>query len=191
MTQIPDRTMLAPGLEISRLVTGLWQIADMERDGRKLDLDLLARDMAAYAEAGFDTFDMADHYGSAEDHRRPFQRTSRAASERRGSLHQMVPEARADDAAMSCAPPSTRAQERLQTSKIDLMQFHWWTFQHPGWIDAHEGAWRASRKKARSAISAPPISTPIICACCINHGIPHRIQPGLLLAARSPRRGQR
>ena len=41
--------MLAPDLEISRLVTGLWQIADMEKDGRKLDLDALARDMVAYA----------------------------------------------------------------------------------------------------------------------------------------------
>ena len=67
MTHVPDRTILAPGLEISRLITGLWQIADMERDGRKLDLDALALDMKSYAEAGFDSFDMADHYGSAED----------------------------------------------------------------------------------------------------------------------------
>ena len=29
----PDRTELAPGLGISRVVTGLWQVADMERDG--------------------------------------------------------------------------------------------------------------------------------------------------------------
>ena len=67
MSQKPDRILLAPNLEISRLITGLWQIADMEKDGRKLDLDALARDMVAYAHEGFDTFDMADHYGSAED----------------------------------------------------------------------------------------------------------------------------
>ena len=30
----PERVPLAPGLPISRVVTGLWQIADMERDGR-------------------------------------------------------------------------------------------------------------------------------------------------------------
>ena len=53
--------------DVSRIVTGLWQVADMERDGRALDLDRAAADMAAYAEAGFDAFDMADHYGSAED----------------------------------------------------------------------------------------------------------------------------
>ena len=61
-----SRTTLAPGLEISRVVTGLWQIADMERDGRTLDLDAAARAMAPYVEAGFTPFDMADHYGSAE-----------------------------------------------------------------------------------------------------------------------------
>ena len=29
----PERRELAAGLEISRMVTGLWQVADMERDG--------------------------------------------------------------------------------------------------------------------------------------------------------------
>ena len=66
MTKKPDRTLLAPGLEISRVVTGLWQVADQERDGRVLDRDAAADAMAAYAGEGFDSFDMADHYGSAE-----------------------------------------------------------------------------------------------------------------------------
>ena len=62
----PERTELAPGLEISRIVTGLWQIADMERGGKALDPGRAAAAMADYARAGFDSFDMADHYGSAE-----------------------------------------------------------------------------------------------------------------------------
>ena len=49
------------GLSISRLVTGLWQIADMERDGGEVELDKAAAAMREYAEAGLDTFDMADH----------------------------------------------------------------------------------------------------------------------------------
>src|SRR5689334_19010182 len=59
------RCELAPGLEISRISTGLWQIADMERGGR-VDRQAAASAMADYVEAGFDSFDMADHYGSAE-----------------------------------------------------------------------------------------------------------------------------
>ena len=49
------------------MITGLWQIADMERDGRQLDLDRTAAAMQAYVDAGLTGFDMADHYGSAED----------------------------------------------------------------------------------------------------------------------------
>src|SRR4051812_48688221 len=63
----PERIDLATGLNISRIVTGLWQVADMERDGRTLDFDSAAGELARYAEAGFDTFDMADHYGSAKE----------------------------------------------------------------------------------------------------------------------------
>jgi hypothetical protein len=63
----PERIVLAPGLTISRIVTGLWQVADLEKDGHKLDSEKAAVELAAYAEAGFDTFDMADHYGSAEE----------------------------------------------------------------------------------------------------------------------------
>jgi hypothetical protein len=33
----PQRAVLAAGLEISRIVTGLWQVADMERGGVTLD----------------------------------------------------------------------------------------------------------------------------------------------------------
>ena len=60
-------TQLGDDLLISRVVTGLWQIADMERDGQSLDLDAAARAMASYAESGLTSFDMADHYGSAEE----------------------------------------------------------------------------------------------------------------------------
>ena len=51
---------------VPRIVTGLWQVADMERGGTLLDPVRGAADLADYAAAGFDAFDMADHYGSAE-----------------------------------------------------------------------------------------------------------------------------
>ena len=66
MTDRVERRELAPGLSVSRAITGLWQIADMERDGRTLDLEKAASAMAPYVTAGLTTFDMADHYGSAE-----------------------------------------------------------------------------------------------------------------------------
>src|SRR5690242_12382119 len=62
----PPRIELGAGVEIPRVLTGLWQAADMERDGKPLDPDAAGRALGEYAEAGFDAFDMADHYGSAE-----------------------------------------------------------------------------------------------------------------------------
>ena len=57
---------LAPGLKIPRIITGLWQIADMERNGNTLDPMQTALYMEPYVVAGFTAFDMADHYGSSE-----------------------------------------------------------------------------------------------------------------------------
>ena len=69
----PQRFELAPGLAIRRIVTGLWQVADIwsATAGRLTSVPPPLR-MAAYARAGFDTFDMADHYGTAEEHSRVF-----------------------------------------------------------------------------------------------------------------------
>jgi aryl-alcohol dehydrogenase-like predicted oxidoreductase len=69
-------TELAPDLHISKVLTGLWQIADMEKDGNILDPKITSLAMAPYVEAGLTTFDMADHYGSAEVIAGTFKNTS-------------------------------------------------------------------------------------------------------------------
>jgi aryl-alcohol dehydrogenase-like predicted oxidoreductase/enamine deaminase RidA (YjgF/YER057c/UK114 family) len=131
----PERTLLAPGLEISRIVTGLWQVADMERGGKLLDPTRAAAEMAAYADAGMDTFDMADHYGSAEE----ITGTLIAA--------RTHPQVRAFT--KWCPPPGPmtaavvsagvqRSLKRLQTDCIDMLQFNWWSFDHLAYIDAVE-----------------------------------------------------
>jgi aryl-alcohol dehydrogenase-like predicted oxidoreductase/enamine deaminase RidA (YjgF/YER057c/UK114 family) len=134
----PERCTLAPGLEISRIVTGLWQIADMERDGRALDLDAAAAAMADYAVAGFDTFDMADHYGSAEDITGRCMRSWRGKSSAPQFFTKWcpVPGAMTPDVVRAAVQ---RSMERMQVAKIDLLQFHWWTFEHLAYLDAMMG----------------------------------------------------
>ena len=61
-----ERIQLASGLEISRILTGLWQIADMEREGNFMNPEEGALEMRRYVDAGLTTFDMADHYGTSE-----------------------------------------------------------------------------------------------------------------------------
>ncbi len=139
----PDRITLAPGLEISRVVTGLWQVADMERGGRMLDPDVSARELAAYASAGFDTFDMADHYGSAEII------TGRYLAGVRDGTLPKGPAGAPRAFTKWCPPPGAmtrdvvregigRSLDRMALDRVDLMQFHWWMFQHPAYLDALE-----------------------------------------------------
>jgi aryl-alcohol dehydrogenase-like predicted oxidoreductase/enamine deaminase RidA (YjgF/YER057c/UK114 family) len=129
----PDRILLAPGLEISRVVTGLWQVADMERDGRMLDRDAAAAAMAAYAQDGFDSFDMADHYGSAELITGRFLRMEEA---RNASAFTKWCPAPGVMTAEVVRAGITERLERLGVETIDLLQLHWWMFEHPGYIDA-------------------------------------------------------
>ncbi|MBB4010046.1 aldo/keto reductase [Allorhizobium taibaishanense] len=137
MTNTPERIVLAPGLEISRLVCGLWQVADIEKDGSTVDPEQGADALQAYAAAGFDSFDMADHYGSAEiitGHL--LKRYDRKSGPR--AFTKWCPEPGPMTAAIVRRGVEERL-ERLGVDTIDLLQFHWWTFEHPAWLDAlHE-----------------------------------------------------
>jgi len=141
MSEIAHRSVLAPGLEISPIVTGLWQIADMERDGQLLDPEPASAAMADYATEGFDTFDMADHYGSAEV-------ISGRFLERAGEgAFDLPPDCRPHMFTKWCPEPGPMTAEvvragiverlaRLKIERVDLLQFHWWMYQHPAYLDA-------------------------------------------------------
>ncbi len=130
-----QRTPLAPGLDIPRVVTGLWQVADMERGGTLLDPVQAAASMAEYVHAGFDAFDMADHYGSAE------VITGELLTSPAGHGVRAFTKWCPKPGPMSPAivrEGVQRALDRLRVPAIDLMQFHWWTFEHPQYLDALE-----------------------------------------------------
>ncbi|MFN3548249.1 MAG: aldo/keto reductase [Mesorhizobium sp.] len=137
MNARPDRIRLAGSLDISRLVCGLWQVADIEKDTAPLELDAAADALEAYAAAGFDTFDMADHYGSAELiagrllARHPVGNRPVAMTKWCPEPGPMTPEV---------VRRGVRERlDRLGVERVDLLQFHWWTFEHPAWLDAmHE-----------------------------------------------------
>jgi aryl-alcohol dehydrogenase-like predicted oxidoreductase/enamine deaminase RidA (YjgF/YER057c/UK114 family) len=127
----PRTLKLTPDLEISRVLTGLWQVADLERGGTSLDAEQAAEALIPYVDAGLTTFDVADHYGSAElivgalkRHRPQVQ-----------VLTKWVPEPGPVDRAMVRAAVD-RARERIGVERIDVMQFHTWTYDDPAWLDA-------------------------------------------------------
>lgn len=118
------------------MLTGLWQVADIEKDGDAIDPDTGADWLAAYVERGFDTFDMADHYGSAEIVAGMVLKAMREAGERPPTiLTKWCPGPGPMD------PGTVRrgveaALERLATASVDVMQFHWWRYESPEYIDA-------------------------------------------------------
>jgi aryl-alcohol dehydrogenase-like predicted oxidoreductase/enamine deaminase RidA (YjgF/YER057c/UK114 family) len=137
MSQLPGRIALTKDLSISRIVCGLWQVADIEKSGATIDPDTGADALQAYARDGFDTFDMADHYGSAElITGRLLSRYSQGA--RPVAFTKWCPEPGPMTADVVRRGVEERL-ERLGIDKVDLLQFHWWSFEHPAWIDAlHE-----------------------------------------------------
>ena len=133
MSASVERCDLAPGLTVPRIITGMWQVADMEREGRTLDLDAAAGAMELYVNAGLTAFDMADHYGSAEDIAGKLSRRTLPSSVQLFTkwVPKPGPISRAD---------VTRAVEtslrRLRTDHLDLLQFHAWVYEDPSWLDA-------------------------------------------------------
>jgi aryl-alcohol dehydrogenase-like predicted oxidoreductase/enamine deaminase RidA (YjgF/YER057c/UK114 family) len=146
------RTALG-GLDIGQLVTGLWQVADIERT-QKIDLDAAADELQAYVADGFDTFDMADHYGSAEDIC--------------GRLRTRGVAARMFTKWCPTPGPMTRevvragigrSLDRLRTDRIDLLQLHWWSFGHPAYLDAMAELARLQEEGAISELGVTNFDT--------------------------------
>lgn len=133
MNTTVERCELAPGFSISRVLTGLWQIADMEREGTTLDLEATAAAMTPYADAGLTTFDMADHYGSAEIIAGRFRRQRRDGQPIQ-LLTKWVPTP-GPITRQDVQAAVQRARDRLQSDCVDLLQFHAWNYADPRWLD--------------------------------------------------------
>ena len=121
-------------LSIPRLVMGLWQIADMERNEQLLDSKQTARHMDSYISAGFTTFDMADHYGSSEIIA-GICKNNHLEKESIRLMTKWVPKPGAIDK-KTVREAVERALERMQQESLDMMQFHAWLYADPSWLDA-------------------------------------------------------
>ena len=125
-----ERRRLTPGLRVSRVLNGLWQVADQERGGIRLDAGEAARSLEAHVDAGFDTFDVADHYGSAEI-------IAGALARRREGvrvLTKWVPSPGASSRAEVEAAVN-RSLRRIGVERLEMLQFHAWNYADPSWLD--------------------------------------------------------
>lgn len=133
MTSNKPASEPAPGLTISPVLIGLWQVADLERDGSILNADSASLALKQYFDAGFTTFDMADHYGSAEVIAGVFKK--KYAGNKTQLLTKWVP-APGKVTKEQVRTAIQKSLTRLQSERIDVLQFHAWNYADPAWLDA-------------------------------------------------------
>lgn len=130
----PNRIELAPGLIISRLINGLWQMAGGHGD---INSEKATASMQAYIDSGLSTFDMADHYGPAEEIIGAY--FSSQQLDMRNKLQcftKWVPDINRKITRAFVRESINTSLKRMCVKRIDLLQFHWWDFKFPGWLDA-------------------------------------------------------
>src|SRR5262245_26148554 len=132
-----ERSALAPDLEICRIVNGMWQVSGAH--GR-IDPRKALDSMAAHVDAGFTTWDLAEHYGPAEDFVGEFRRRygaerGEAALGRLQFFTKWVPRPGPMSRAVVEAAID-RSRRRMNTGTLDLLQFHWWDYSDRRYADA-------------------------------------------------------
>ena len=122
-------------MKVAPLLTGMWQVGGGH--GYQPDPQSAVEDMGRYTRAGFNTFDLADHYGAAEDFVGAFAGSASAAESSAPLffLTKWVPRPEAMTEAGVRAAMAV-SQRRMGTEQLDMLQFHWWEYDHPGYKDA-------------------------------------------------------
>jgi aryl-alcohol dehydrogenase-like predicted oxidoreductase len=134
-----QRIRLAPDYEISRVIRGGWQMA--AGHGAQRSDDPIS-DMVAFADEGITTFDCADIYTGVEELIGRFRLRYRSlrgqeALEKIKVHTKFVPD-------LDVLPRITKSYvegvidqslSRLNLERLDLVQFHWWDYESPRWLE--------------------------------------------------------
>lgn len=132
-----SRFQLTEDLNICRILNGMWQVSGAH--GR-INPKVAIESMFKYFDAGYTTWDLADHYGPAEDFIGEFRRQliatrgQEALSQlqaftkwvpRPGKMTKNIVEKNIDI-----------SRQRMGVDCLDLLQFHWWDYRDQNYLDA-------------------------------------------------------
>lgn len=132
-----ERYSLSPGFSICRIVNGMWQVSGGH--GR-IDRDNALQAMTAHVDAGFTTWDLADHYGPAEDFVGEFRR-GHAAAHGEAALDGLqfftkwVPRPGPMPLAVVQSAVDV-SRRRMAMPTLDMLQLHWWDYVDARYLDA-------------------------------------------------------
>lgn len=143
LTVVPptvERREVLPGYTISRVIRGGWQLAGGHGE---VDREMAIEDLIAAYDAGITTFDCADIYTGVEEIYGLFRERLIATRGRDAvaalKVHtKLVP----DLAILSRVTKADieaivdQSLKRLKLDRLNVVQFHWWDYAKPKWIDA-------------------------------------------------------
>jgi len=131
----PQKINLADDLSICRILNGMWQISGGHG---QINTESAILDMLEYHKDGFTTWDLADIYGPAESYVGEFRKQLSAKElSKSQALTKFVPN----------PGPMTKSiveyyvdqsLNKMSTDSLDLLQFHWWDYANPSYLDALE-----------------------------------------------------
>jgi aryl-alcohol dehydrogenase-like predicted oxidoreductase len=132
-----SRLQFTSDLNICRILNGMWQVSGGH--GR-ISPPTAIETMFKYMDAGFTTWDLADHYGPAEDfigefHRQLIATRGKEALSNLQAFTKWVP--RPGKMTKKLVEENINISlRRMDVESLDLMQFHWWEYSDKNYLDA-------------------------------------------------------
>lgn len=138
-----NKVELVPGYQISPIIKGGWQLSAGHSLDRKIEDDAAVQDTVAFVEAGISTLDFGDIYVGVEElvgrALEDLQSRYGASARNMVQLHtKYVP----NEKSLSTYDPRdvsaivNRSLGRLGVDQVDLVQFHWWSYEAHHYLDA-------------------------------------------------------
>jgi aryl-alcohol dehydrogenase-like predicted oxidoreductase len=129
------RVELAPGYSIAAVINGCWQLSSDHGGNDLRGAELMSR-FSELVDAGFTTFDCADIYTGVEELIGRFLKQHDAPDSLQ--VHtKFVPDL-GDLSSLDRSEVESiihRSLRRLGKERLDLVQFHWWDYRIPGYIE--------------------------------------------------------
>jgi aryl-alcohol dehydrogenase-like predicted oxidoreductase len=175
------RISLSGDYAISRIIKGGWHLAG---DHGIIDPAQARKDMATFVDAGITTFDCADIYTGVELLIGSFRRAYPAHAKQVQIHTKFVPDL-SDLHSVDRGHVEAiidRSLMRLGQERLDLVQFHWWDFAIPRYVDTALELDRLRRAGKIAHIGVTNFDTPRL-EELIDAGIPitsHQVQYSLV-----------
>ncbi|MDE1923015.1 MAG: aldo/keto reductase [Gammaproteobacteria bacterium] len=175
------RHRFADGYSISRIIKGGWHLAGGHGP---VDPDRAIADMADFVEAGITTFDCADIYTGVETLIGDFRARHPALAASLQVHTKFVPDL-PELAVLGARGVETvidRSLSRLRMERLDLVQFHWWDFSVPRYVEVALELDRLRRAGKIAHIGATNFDTAHL-GEIVDAGVPvmaHQVQFSLL-----------